>query len=305
MEALYTKMQPCKVVRCISSRSNDHSPYFFVDDSKEIWLDRVKRLEDTTDTGVKVAVIDPFDQTITPSIIECKLFKKKHVDGSWSIIFSPDKECLERLISRSADVSNTNTMEQQPYIMDMTPVAENLSDGEYIGCMVQRWKSEKLPKQPGFTIWGRPFVGKAVIMRGGEFMCPPDTAAPNQRRRKQPHLLDVWKDFEWLEPSAEVNDHADFRWLNAKEAIAARVAFYESTLPSVTNELSEIRADGGTSIILGQSGVTPSDSLATCWGCGKDSAARKKCSGCMRAYYCDTECQQKHWNEGHKFACGR
>ena len=31
--------------------------------------------------------------------------------------------------------------------------------------------------------------------------------------------------------------------------------------------------------------------------------AKNKCSRCQLVYYCDKECQKKHWKEGHKYSC--
>lgn len=41
-----------------------------------------------------------------------------------------------------------------------------------------------------------------------------------------------------------------------------------------------------------------------CDGCGSREISHKRCSACTMAYYCDRECQRKHWKQGgHKHAC--
>ena len=39
-----------------------------------------------------------------------------------------------------------------------------------------------------------------------------------------------------------------------------------------------------------------------CSACGKESNTLKKCDGCKCVWYCDKECQNKHWKE-HKKEC--
>ena len=41
-----------------------------------------------------------------------------------------------------------------------------------------------------------------------------------------------------------------------------------------------------------------------CDACGKESVTKLQCcGGCKSVYYCDTKCQQRHWNAGHKNEC--
>jgi hypothetical protein len=41
-----------------------------------------------------------------------------------------------------------------------------------------------------------------------------------------------------------------------------------------------------------------------CACCGRTDYALRKCSGCLAVYYCDKNCQVKHWTDGgHKAAC--
>ena len=41
-----------------------------------------------------------------------------------------------------------------------------------------------------------------------------------------------------------------------------------------------------------------------CDACGKESVTKLQCcGGCKSVYYCDTKCQQQHWNAGHKSKC--
>jgi hypothetical protein len=45
--------------------------------------------------------------------------------------------------------------------------------------------------------------------------------------------------------------------------------------------------------------------LACCAHCGKYLRKRNFCQKCMLAAYCGKECQQKHWDEGHREVCGK
>jgi hypothetical protein len=45
--------------------------------------------------------------------------------------------------------------------------------------------------------------------------------------------------------------------------------------------------------------------LACCAHCGKYLRKRNFCQKCMVAAYCGKECQQKHWDEGHREVCGK
>jgi hypothetical protein len=45
--------------------------------------------------------------------------------------------------------------------------------------------------------------------------------------------------------------------------------------------------------------------LASCAYCGKCLQKRNFCKKCMIAMYCDQQCQQKHWDEGHRELCGK
>jgi hypothetical protein len=51
-----------------------------------------------------------------------------------------------------------------------------------------------------------------------------------------------------------------------------------------------------------ENGTTPTKLL--CSACGKKSDALKKCRNCKCVWYCDKECQNKHWKE-HKVECRR
>ena len=45
--------------------------------------------------------------------------------------------------------------------------------------------------------------------------------------------------------------------------------------------------------------------LACCAHCGRHLKKRNFCKKCMVAAYCGKECQQKHWDEGHREVCGK
>ena len=42
--------------------------------------------------------------------------------------------------------------------------------------------------------------------------------------------------------------------------------------------------------------------IRVCASCAT-AGAKKKCSVCMSAWYCNGECQKRHWKAGHKKAC--
>ncbi|KZV76897.1 hypothetical protein PENSPDRAFT_346724 [Peniophora sp. CONT] len=42
-----------------------------------------------------------------------------------------------------------------------------------------------------------------------------------------------------------------------------------------------------------------------CSWCRRPSAVLKKCAGCRRTTYCDSECQRLHWKKGHRDVCGK
>ena len=51
-----------------------------------------------------------------------------------------------------------------------------------------------------------------------------------------------------------------------------------------------------------ENGTTPAKKL--CSACGKESSAPQKCGACRCVWYCNKECQNKHWKV-HKKECKR
>ncbi|KAI0056850.1 hypothetical protein BV25DRAFT_1831839 [Artomyces pyxidatus] len=45
--------------------------------------------------------------------------------------------------------------------------------------------------------------------------------------------------------------------------------------------------------------------LYRCSWCGNPSAILRKCRGCQKARYCDSDCQKQHWTKSHKKTCAK
>ena len=65
-------------------------------------------------------------------------------------------------------------------------------------------------------------------------------------------------------------------------------------------------ASGGTATATEQLGSTSLDESATklCSACGKKSDSLLKCRSCKCVWYCDKDCQNRHWKE-HRKECKR
>lgn len=159
-------------------------------------------------------------------------------------------------------------------------VAEDLSTGAYIACIVEKVDTE-ICKEPGFMVWGRPFVGRGLIVRGVE------VASPGPKL----HLFDKWED-------VRDEDCANIVWLGTKAAVTARLEY----AARVHSEADELIREHGPTTVLGTITMVHTKKKATCWGCGQQESARHHCGRCKIAYYCTEECQRRHWPE-HRHTC--
>ncbi|PNH02722.1 hypothetical protein TSOC_011274 [Tetrabaena socialis] len=191
--------------------------------------------------------------------------EKSGMADKWSITRHPDPDTLRAsLAARSAKLS---------------AVAEDLVSGLYVGCYVQMSDSYA-PKEPGFSLFGRPFVGRALVIRGREL------------RSQQDHLFDEWT-------TVLEEDLATLRWLSVGDARVARHQHGASASASASHMLA---AQDRRTILCGNTSVLPTDRHATCWACARRGIARHKCGVCKAAYYCSKDCQTRHWPD-HRLAC--
>lgn len=161
------------------------------------------------------------------------------------------------------------------------PLMEDLATGDYLVCLCQSF-DDAVPKSPGFFLVNRPVVGRAVILFGVEICCP-----------RHQHLMDMHRS---MTPSDAL---PPVTWLSVKEVRAARAVQRTEAIGTMQRLM-----DGADRICISGSILPPVDETeASCWSCGSKPAL-KKCKRCLRVYYCDSECQARHW-EKHRAVCVR
>ncbi|KAI0262799.1 hypothetical protein BC834DRAFT_844928 [Gloeopeniophorella convolvens] len=96
--------------------------------------------------------------------------------------------------------------------------------------------------------------------------------------------------------AANTPEAALVRWLERmvlEEAQGAQGSSYGEA--RVSNEGSYMHPRAGVNDVA----------LYRCSWCGAPSAVLRKCSGCQKTRYCDSECQKQHWTDEHRKACKR
>ena len=299
-------MQQMPRVRVIDASIPQH---FFAPGPVQ-FLDLVHEHKSRASSGstVRVALVDPFVQTVESMDLPLAFERRSDLlfrGHAKSVSVAPPGHVLKSAIgSRGATAS--------------AAVAEDMQTGMYVAIHASSY-SGGIPKEPGFLLWGRPIVGRALVVRGLEVACPGINV----------HLLDAWVDVD----SA---DYAGLQWLSVKDAIdmrkcvvsqsrvACNLTHAKSTrfgrshfcmcvyvckrrrmASSTCSEAERLQALSDEPLVMVDDGpVLKSDRRATCWGCDQRAHARFKCSGCMCAYYCSEACQRSHW-PAHKAVCER
>lgn len=234
------------------------------------WLDTARSLRDRAGQPIKAALIDPFDCTITIVELETQFqLEDQPYFGKprKRVNLHPPDELQGELLHARAGIGSV-------------ALTEDLQSGLYTLCVAQL-AGCTLPKEPGFRVAGRPFVGRALVLRGVELGCPGSL-----------HLLDYHVD-------VQPEDYVGLEWLSFKEVKAARKQWFKQGQALLTS--LEARHDS-TLIVNGPPSLCPYDELGTCWGCNTVNAAQRKCSTCRCAYYCNVSCQKAHWRV-HKQTC--
>lgn len=226
---------------------------------------------------VKVVVVNPKNRTT--SLVELAAHLCRSASeisaGTQRVLLQPSHDAQCNAIGKAADECH----------LACAALKEDLATGAYVGCVAQL-ATGAIAKEAGFTLFGRPFVGQALIIRGEEKACRASVRGF--------HLFDKWVD-------VQPQDYSDLVWLGPKEAIAARRTYAENS----TRLYRELVAErNGPITLMGVTSALPSDATATCWACGERNRARFKCTRCRTAYYCDEACQLQHWPE-HRALCRR
>lgn len=151
----------------------------------------------------------------------------------------------------------------------------------YIYAAHQIQDGDEAPRIPGFTLHGRTFLGRALLVRGVELMSIGERLC---------HLLDYHMD-------VQPDDYAGVQFLSFKEARKARKDWAQQ-IEQASSELQATVPVDITTLPLN----SPYAKHATCWSCKGPCPARKKCANCETAYYCSKQCQRAHWPT-HKAEC--
>ena len=88
---------------------------------------------------------------------------------------------------------------------------------------------------------------------------------------------------------------AGFSHAAVKEAMDKTDDYIDKSGPEWHNELVEVRDYNRLAHSM----------LPQCAYCAKHLQKRNFCKKCMIAVYCGQQCQQKHWDEGHRQLCGK
>jgi MYND finger len=215
------------------------------------------------DTGtVKAVLVDPFVRSLSLVEVQTEKSVARTRNARNVSVATTEASCKEAL--GLGQIGNKT-------------VLEDVTTGRYITCVCKIFK-DKADKEPGFTIGGRVFVGRALLLMNIEVWSP--------NKSKLDYSVDATME--------DVDVYVD-KWLSVKEAIRARAEFYARCHEEVSRRNLLVIGD--------QPPMTPTHNLATCWGCGEPASARRKCSRCLQAYYCSEACQKQHWVHSHKSVC--
>ncbi|PNH10552.1 hypothetical protein TSOC_002709 [Tetrabaena socialis] len=232
--------------------------------SDATWLQVVQSAR-TAPGAAEVYALNPFERSTTRLVVPTTFVQEQSgIADTWSVTRHPGPDILRAsLPAMSAKLS---------------AVAEDLVSGSYVGCYVQL-SDLVAPKEPGFSLFGRPFVGRALVVRGREL------------RSQRNHIFDEWT-------TVLEDDLATLQWLSVGDARVAR----QQHGASASRMAAALQADRSRTILCGITSVLPTDRHATCWACARRGVARHKCGVCKAAYYCSRDCQTRHWPD-HRLAC--